>query len=197
MKWLNNMIPFIKQEESLHSQSGVDVEGKGFFTYGYGHKDATGNLGNQISNLSHQEYIAWSDSTLQSDLHSAYKSGRQSFSNWTSISGATLDGGNYTTDFSTYDALPADAKAIITDFQYNLGSIRGYPKLMQALKDGDWVTVAAEHKRYLGGKELGRNKALFEKFIKPNLPVTPAVGGIKQIKSENKVFNLMLEKPLF
>ena len=88
----------------------------------------------------------------------------------------------YTTDHSVYDALPDDAKAIITDFSFNVtGGIKGWPKLMNALKDGDWETVAEQYKRSLKGKLLGkRNDDLFEKYIEPNLP-------------NNKVFNAVKE----
>ena len=194
MSWLDDMIPFLKDQESLHDQVGVDVEGHGKLTYGYGHLDADGVLGNKISQMNTSEYQAWSDSTLTSDLNKAYVSGRQSFSNI--YSGATHDvktsGGSYTTDYSVYDSLPDNAKAIITDFQFNLGNIKGYPKLMNALKDGDWETVKKEYKRTLGGKELTkRNKGILDKYISPS--------PLNKIKTDNKVFNQLLntEKSLF
>ena len=192
MDWLDNMVPFLIEQESLHDKSGVDVEGHGNLTYGYGHLDSDGTLGNQISGMSDSEYQTWSDSTLATDLNEAYETGRQSFSN--NFSGAKKNKSGYTTDYSVYDALPDDAKAIITDFQFNLGNIKGYPKLMNALKDGDWKTVSEEYIRTLNGKALGkRNDDIFEEYIKPNLTdnkvfdavkATPALDTIKALMEE-------------
>ena len=179
MDWLDDMIPFLIEQESLHDKSGKDVEGEGKLTYGYGHLDSDGSLGKNIAKLSDTEYKQWSDSTLKSDLTEAYRAGRQSFSN--NFSGATLNKDGYTTDYSVYDSLPNDAKAIITDFQFNLGKIKTYPKLMNALKDGDWEIVEDEYVRKLNGIPLGkRNDDILKKYIEPNLP-------------DNKAFDAMLD----
>jgi GH24 family phage-related lysozyme (muramidase) len=178
MDWLDDMIPFLIEQESLHNKSGVDVEGDGKLTYGYGHLDSNGSLAGIISGMSASEYKTWSENTLESDLNEAYKVGRQSFSN--NFSGAKKNKHGYTTDYSVYDALPDDAKAIITDFQFNLGNIKSYPKLMNALKDGDWETVSKEYERSLKGKKLGkRNDDLFEDYIKPNLTDNKVFSAVK------------------
>lgn len=179
MEWLNEMIPFLMEQESLHNKSGIDVEGEGNLTYGYGHLDSTGDLKDKISLMDDFEYQSWADSTLKADLFEAFRVGRQSFSN--NFSGATLNKDGYTNDHSVYDSLPDDAKAIITDFQFNLGNIKAFPKLMNALKKGDWETVEKEYVRKLHGEPLGkRNDDTFKNYIEPNLP-------------QNKVFDAILD----
>ena len=178
MDWLDDMIPWLMEQEGDHTKKGKDVEGEGNLTYGYGHLDSDGSLAGVISGMSDSEYQDWAENTLESDLNEAYRYGRQSFSNL--YSGAKKNKDGYTTDYSVYDALPDDAKAIITDFTFNLGSIKKWPKLMNALKDGDWNIVKDEYERSLKGKTLGkRNDDLFEDYIEPNLTDNKVFSAVK------------------
>tara|TARA_R110000823_G_scaffold197662_1_gene328822 strand:- start:14 stop:622 length:609 start_codon:yes stop_codon:yes gene_type:complete len=202
MSWLDNMIPFLKEQEAKHDQRGEDVEGKthsdgsSILTFGYGHRDNGNNISSKVSNLTSNEYEAWSDSTLKSDLTNAAKRGRQAFSNRYSGTPHNVQtkNGTYTTDHSVYDNLTDDAKSIITDFQFNIGHIKGWPKLMKALINEDWEKAEIESIRFLNGKKLGkRNNDTFEKFIEPNLKrnqgTTTFMDGVIDRMFEKDIFS--------
>lgn len=188
-------IEFVKRNESLHKQEGEDVEGEGILTYGYGARDVLGKF--DISDLNSAEYQAWSDSTLTSNLHDSFRIARQSFSN--NYSGAPLNDAGYTTDYTTFDSLPYDAKMILTDFAFQGIDLRSYPNMVTALRDGDWDTVAKEYKRTLRGKELTkRNLDTYNTYIKHHVRGEGS-SELNNIKSDNSVFDTMVKstKDLF
>jgi 8-oxo-dGTP diphosphatase len=64
--------------------------------------------------------------------------------------------------------VPLDARQeeILVDYTFNLGTLKGFPKLVKAVLNKDWATVSKEYKRSAGGKELGRNKAFSNRYLK-------------------------------
>lgn len=52
----------------------------------------------------------------------------------------------------TFDSLPQDRQMLLVDYQYNLGSLKEFPKFVKAVVEGDTKTMIAEHTRY-GGKD--------------------------------------------
>jgi GH24 family phage-related lysozyme (muramidase) len=60
---------------------------------------------------------------------------------------------------------------ILTDYAYNLGNLRGYPKFVKAVVNQDWNTAKKEYIRsYTDDKgktqTLARNKIFFDTFLK-------------------------------
>jgi GH24 family phage-related lysozyme (muramidase) len=60
---------------------------------------------------------------------------------------------------------------MLTDYAYNLGTLRGFPKFTKAVVEQDWDTVRREYKRtYKDSKgkrhELARNKAFYDRYLK-------------------------------
>jgi len=52
----------------------------------------------------------------------------------------------------TYDKLPQNSQMVLTDFQFNLGNLKGFPKFVDATVSGDKETMLAEYKRYYKDK---------------------------------------------
>ena len=67
--------------------------------------------------------------------------------------------------FNFTGTLDADSEAMLTDFEYNLGTIKTFPKFVRAVLTKDWKTAAAEHKRFSDGKEISRNKPFYDTFL--------------------------------
>ena len=59
----------------------------------------------------------------------------------------------------SWDSLSEKSKSILTDYEYNPG-LKKFPKLMEGFNEGDLDKIKANYKRYLGRKELGRNRYL-------------------------------------
>jgi 8-oxo-dGTP pyrophosphatase MutT (NUDIX family)/GH24 family phage-related lysozyme (muramidase) len=62
--------------------------------------------------------------------------------------------------------LDTKQEEILTDYAFNLGTIRTFPLFVRAILDKDWNTAAKEHKRFVRGKELGRNKVFFNRYLR-------------------------------
>ena len=67
--------------------------------------------------------------------------------------------------------IPLDQKQeeIFTDYAFNLGTLRGYPKFVRAVLNKDWTTAGKEYKRSYKNKtgfhELGRNKDFAARYL--------------------------------
>ena len=157
------LIKFLKEVEGVHGDKGKDVEGDGILTFGYGHKNYDKK---DFSGYTQEMY----DSLLVDDLNKAEGRARQQFTNMFNESDEGLD---YSTNYETYDTLSNDAKAILIDFAYNVGNVRTYPKLSEAILNNDWDTISKEYERPNLGQ---RNDILYESYIAPNMV-------------NNKVFN--------
>lgn len=160
-----NLEAWFKSVEGMHPKGGKDVEGDGVLTHGWGHKNIEGY------NFTGFTSADW-DSLLVDDIKKAQGRARQQFTNlYGKHNAADSKGNTYSTEYEVYDNLPQDAKTILTDFSFNLGHLvkpdgRGYPKMVDALANNDWFTVAKEFKRPQVGS---RNEKMFNHFIYPNL----------------------------
>ena len=56
----------------------------------------------------------------------------------------------------TFDSLPQDSQMLLVDYQYNLGTLSGFPSFVKATVEGDKEKMLAEHKRYGAGMPLKR-----------------------------------------
>jgi hypothetical protein len=54
----------------------------------------------------------------------------------------------------TFDNLPQDSQMLLVDYQYNLGTLSGFPSFVKATVEGDKEKMLAEHKRFGAGKPL-------------------------------------------
>jgi len=54
----------------------------------------------------------------------------------------------------TFDSLPQDSQMLLVDYQYNLGSLSGFPSFVDATVKGNKDKMLAEHTRYGAGKPL-------------------------------------------
>ena len=70
----------------------------------------------------------------------------------------------------TWNKLPLESQLMLTDYEFNVG-LRKFPTFTKAVVFNDWDTAKKEYKRYTGKKELGRNVAFFNFFLK-NKPAT-------------------------
>ena len=59
----------------------------------------------------------------------------------------------------SWDSLSEKSKSILTDYEYNPG-LKKFPQLMEGFNEGNMEKIKANYKRYLGRRELGRNKYL-------------------------------------
>lgn len=56
----------------------------------------------------------------------------------------------------TFDSLPQDSQMLLVDYQYNLGTLSGFPSFVKATVQGDKEGMLKEHKRYGAGIPLTR-----------------------------------------
>ena len=61
----------------------------------------------------------------------------------------------------SWDKLSEKSKSILIDYEYNPG-LKKFPNLMNAFNNGDLEGIKDNYKRYLGKRELGRNKTLLK-----------------------------------
>lgn len=69
--------------------------------------------------------------------------------------------------------IPLDQRQeeILTDYVFNLGTLKGFPKFTKAVLNKDWKTVAEEYKRtykdsHGARHELARNKVFYNRYLK-------------------------------
>ena len=108
----------------------------GYWTIGYGHQIKRGEV---------FVYLPKEDAErlLQADLGEVYK---------------RID--------AKYGRLGDWKRNLLADYYFNLGSMRGFPKMEIAILGGDLAAMRKEYKRYVNGRELGRNKHFYNHFLK-------------------------------
>lgn len=83
----------------------------------------------------------------------------------------------------SWDQLSGYAQSLLTDYSYNPG-LQKFPKLMDAMHSGDIDGIRTESKRFLHGKELGRNKVIATDLSDDSLSVyslfKPEIVGLEQ-----------------
>ena len=77
----------------------------------------------------------------------------------------------------SFSMLPIQRQEILTDFVFNLGSLRSFPKFTHGVISNDIAVMAKEYKRYVGGRELTqRNKQFHDRYlsapVQKNTPAT-------------------------
>jgi len=65
-----------------------------------------------------------------------------------------------------FNHLTLQQQEMLTDFVFNLGSLRSFPKFTRGVLINDINVISKEYKRYVGGKELtGRNRDFYNRYI--------------------------------
>lgn len=54
----------------------------------------------------------------------------------------------------TFDNLPQDSQMLLIDYQYNLGTLSGFPKFVKGVVEGNKEQMLAQHTRFGAGKPL-------------------------------------------
>ena len=170
-------IEFAKTVEGFEPQ--VYTDAAGHLTIGYGHKLTN----KEKASRTFMDGISESEAAdlLEKDIFGqggAYRMARQQFTN---MFGTYTAGADSSKDYGPWNTLSENQKMMITDYGFNLGSIRDYPTLMLALLEQDWGTVAKEYKRTVGGKQLGRNEDIYDQYIAPNLDPASSGGTIERV----------------
>jgi len=119
------------------------VEG-GFPTIGYGHKiQSSSELNSMNKGITDKDV----ENLLKSDLSIANKHVHDYIKN------------RYKVDILLTEML--------TDFVFNLGGLKKFPKFVDAVLRNKWDVVKHQYIRNSSGKELkGRNKAFYDRFLK-------------------------------
>lgn len=153
--WKQDLMEVVKEQESFVPNIYQDPAGGP--AIGYGHRLQAGEVFKRPLTEPQAEGLLLEDIDKRIELTSGY---------WDK---------HHKTPFHS---LPDDAKSILVDFVYNLGvtGLDKYKNLRRAIDKGDWNKIAKEYKRYwtpTGSRRVKpltkRNKAIFEKFIEPNL----------------------------
>ena len=166
-------IEFVKVVEGFEPR--VYTDAAGHLTIGYGHKLTPKEKASKkfIDGLSETDAAE----ILEEDIEVAYRMSRQQFAN---MFGEYESGADSSLDYGPWNTLSENQKMMITDYGFNLGSIRSYPTLMLALLEQDWGTVSKEYERTVGGKKLGRNVDLYDQYIAPNLDPASSAGTVER-----------------
>lgn len=121
------------------------VEG-GLPTIGYGHKLKTGE--NFSKGISEDEAIR----LLNNDLNIARETAKREVDQKYGL--------------GIFQHLTLDKQEMLTDFVFNLGSLRSFPKFTRAVLTNDVNTMMKEYKRYVGGRELTqRNRTFYTRYL--------------------------------
>lgn len=95
----------------------------------------------------------------------------------------------------TFDSLPQDRQMLLVDYQYNLGSLKEFPKFVKAVVEGDTETMIAEHKRYGGKDPLTRRNEwtldIINNMIQP-VPEKPDNGIVIPLSNVPDATNIVL-----
>jgi len=77
-----------------------------------------------------------------------------------------------------WDKLSDKSQSILVDYSYNPG-LSKFPKLMEGFHSGNMDLIKSNYKRYVNGKELGRNKTLLADLddLENNYSIFRAEGG--------------------
>lgn len=65
-----------------------------------------------------------------------------------------------------YGQLDDRRMEILTEFTFNMGSLRKFPKFEAAVLANDIDAQRREYKRYTHGRELGRNRLFYSRYLK-------------------------------
>jgi hypothetical protein len=86
-----------------------------------------------------------------------------------------------------WDKLSDKSQSILVDYSYNPGLAK-FPSLMEGFHSGNMDLIRKNYKRYVNGKELGRNKVLLEEIdtLGNQYSIFRAKGGKIHIKPENR-----------
>lgn len=153
----NDFINYIKSVENAQKE-GYDktnhlwfptksVEG-GFPTIGYGHKIQTNHELDAYKKGISDSAV---ESLLKSDLSIANKHVHEYINH------------RYKVDLM----LNPRQNEMLTDFAFNLGSLKKFPKFVDAVLKNDKSVQQKEYKRYSGGKELKqRNVTFYNRYLK-------------------------------
>ena len=86
-----------------------------------------------------------------------------------------------------WDKLSDKSQSILVDYSYNPGLAK-FPKLMEGFHSGNMDLIRQNYKRYVNGKELGRNKTLLEEIetLGSEHPIFRRDGGGIHIKPSKR-----------
>ena len=169
---LNKYIEFAKQNEGTGKvENGLfiqydSLEG-GNPTIGYGHKVTDKELRNHRfkNGLTKEE----AEQLLREDIQSHYNSTRK------------FMGKDY------FNTLPYDQQMMLTDYDFNLGSLSGFPTFVDAVKAYNAATtdeerikqreiIGANYARHSGGKPIWlRNATTLDKYLIPSFKIKKAM----------------------
>lgn len=98
--------------------------------------------------------------------------------------------------------IPLDQRQeeILTDYVFNIGTLKGFPKLTKAVLNKDWATVSKEYKRtYKDANgtrhELARNKVFYDRYLKSVVNESEDVNVSRQGLIDVGVYGYMLTSP--
>ena len=80
----------------------------------------------------------------------------------------------------TFDNLPQDSQMLLVDYQYNLGTLSGFPSFVKATVEGNKEKMLAEHKRFGAGKPLTKRNDWTANVIN-NLEIPKPYDPMKEV----------------
>lgn len=180
-----NYIKKVENAERIGFKSGKwyphqSPEG-GLPTIGYGHKLKK----DEIEKLNYGISDSFAEKLLRDDLDKAKDI---VYSDIKSMSGAIIH-------------LDPIQEEMLTDFAFNLGTIKGFPKFVRAVLDKDWDTARKEYKRTYkdssgNRRELEqRNKIFFDRYLKNPEKINENINNTKVGITRDNVYEYKLTSP--
>ncbi len=87
-----------------------------------------------------------------------------------------------------WETLPDEAKFMLTDYDFNLGSVNKFPKMVEGLVNGDFEKVKNEYQRKSNGKPIKKRNEGTEAFFIKKLDllkfVPPVQGKINKLTQD-------------
>ena len=80
----------------------------------------------------------------------------------------------------TFDNLPQDSQMLLVDYQYNLGTLSGFPSFVKATVEGNKEQMLAQHKRFGAGKPLTKRNEWTANVIN-NLEIPKPYDPMKEV----------------
>ena len=145
-----DFVAYIKEQEgSRKNKQGYHVayqDSVGKWTIGYGHASDAVKPGMKWSEQK-------AEAQLKQDLNSAVQKAK-----------------SYVAEKFPGKTLGSTQLKMLTDFTFNLGGLRKFPKFTAAVVYKNWPEAAKNYKRFAGGMELTkRNRDFYNKFLRPLL----------------------------
>jgi 8-oxo-dGTP pyrophosphatase MutT (NUDIX family)/GH24 family phage-related lysozyme (muramidase) len=144
----------------------------GLPTIGYGHKIKTKHELNKFTTGVQDQVI---ERLLISDLQDANKKAKDDIKQM----------------FNVQIPLDQTQEEILTDYTFNLGTLKGFPKFTKAVLNKDWDSAKKEYKRIFKDKygnqhELGRNTKFARRYLKEteNTPIQVLPQGLIDISTQ-------------